>query len=238
MAHPAQHRFLSKIKAEFPAFFSGGRVLEIGSLNINGSVRAHFHADEYVGLDVGPGPGVDVVCEGQKFDAPDGAFDVEISAECLEHNQYWSETLQNMFRLCREGGLVLMTCALRGRPEHGTRQSSPQDAPLIERDYYKNLESSDVQNALDLNVRPSVWMMFNDHTSHDPYLAAFRELSDSRVMLQRALNRIAAFYRWNNLRYPRVVREQTLISLFGERRYMTGSLLPWKSHLDTRKTYC
>src|SRR5471032_185570 len=100
MSHPEQIDFIKKASAAFPQFFVGGRVLEIGSLDINGSARAHFKADEYIGLDVGPGPGVDIVCEGQKYDAPDSSFDTVLSCECLEHNPYWAETIENMFRLC------------------------------------------------------------------------------------------------------------------------------------------
>lgn len=146
MAHREQQEFIQAVKNTFPAAFKGHRVLEIGALDINGSVRSFFEGGTYVGIDVGAGPGVDVVCEGQDYDAPDASFDVVISCECMEHNPYWAETWNNMIRLCRKGGLVVMTCATTGRPEHGTTRTTPHDSPLTVGkgwDYYRNLVEAD-----------------------------------------------------------------------------------------------
>src|SRR5690606_19424692 len=106
-------------------FFRGTRVLEVGSLDLNGSVRSNFSGCDYLGIDVAAGPGVDLVCQGQDYDAPDGSFDVVTSCEAMEHNPYWRETFANMLRLCRPGGLILMTCATTGRGEHGTTRKHP-----------------------------------------------------------------------------------------------------------------
>lgn len=146
MSHPEQMNFFAQVKALVPQHFSNKKVLEVGSLNINGSVRVFFTNCEYVGLDVGPGPGVDVVCEGQKYDAPDASFDVAVSAECFEHNPHWVETFANMIRVVRPGGLIIMTCATTGRPEHGTTRTSPEASPLTVGkgwDYYRNLTEED-----------------------------------------------------------------------------------------------
>ena len=53
--------FFEGTKILHPELFTGTRVLEVGSLDINGSVRPIFTDCEYVGLDLGPGPGVDVI---------------------------------------------------------------------------------------------------------------------------------------------------------------------------------
>ena len=42
LSHKSQIDFVSGVKTQFPEFFEGGRVLEIGSLDINGSVRDFF----------------------------------------------------------------------------------------------------------------------------------------------------------------------------------------------------
>ena len=42
-------------------FFRSGRTLEVGSLDINGSIRGLFEGGVYIGLDVALGPGVDVL---------------------------------------------------------------------------------------------------------------------------------------------------------------------------------
>jgi len=153
MAHKEQSDYIASVKQQHPSFFNGGRVLEIGSLNINGTVRQFFNADEYVGVDVGKGAGVDVVISGHEYD-DDQFFDCAISCECFEHNPYWLETFENMVRLTKAGGLVVFTCATTGRPEHGTERTTPQDSPLTIAkgwSYYRNLTQADCEQAFDFD---------------------------------------------------------------------------------------
>lgn len=146
MAHGAQRVFFEKVREQFPEFFSGQRILEVGSLNINGTVRDFFDNCVYTGVDVDSGPCVDIVSQGQDLTFPDGSFDVTVSAECFEHNPYWRETFVNMVRMTRPGGLLVFTCAAEGRPEHGTARSDVGSSPLtvgLGWDYYKNLGEAD-----------------------------------------------------------------------------------------------
>ena len=145
MAHKEQSDYIASLKVKFPLAFSGERTLEVGSLNINGTVRNAFTSSEYVGVDVGEGPGVDIVIGGHEYDSS-SLFDCCISCECFEHNPFWKETFLNMIRLCKSGGLVVFTCATTGRPEHGTERTTPQDSPLtVARgwSYYLNLTEED-----------------------------------------------------------------------------------------------
>jgi SAM-dependent methyltransferase len=158
MAHPEQLEFIQLVKNQFPERFVRNRVLEIGSLDINGTIRSFFTECDYIGLDIAEGKGVDVVCEGQKYDAPDASFDVVISCEVMEHNPYWKETMDNMIRLTRPGGLVIMSCATLGRREHGTARSKPGSSPLTVKDgwnYYRNLISRDFKRAINLKALAS-----------------------------------------------------------------------------------
>lgn len=54
MSHPEQLEFVASVRQRFPGFFTGRRVLEVGSLDINGSVRGMFTDCDYVGVDVAP----------------------------------------------------------------------------------------------------------------------------------------------------------------------------------------
>jgi hypothetical protein len=149
MSHQAQLDFVASLRFKFPEYFVGEYVLEIGSLNINGSIRPFFEKCTYVGVDLGEGADVDVVARGEDLTYEDGAFDVVASCECFEHNPEWVATLKNMIRMA--SGLVFFSCATTGRKEHGTRRTSPQDAPFCG-DYYANLTEEDVRQEIDLSV--------------------------------------------------------------------------------------
>jgi hypothetical protein len=147
MAHPEQRVFFEKMRDSFPDAFTGVSVLEVGSLNINGTVRDFFDAKEYIGVDLLEGPGVDRVCAGQNLDYVDNWFDVVVSAECFEHNSEWAATFANMARMSSK--YVFFTCASTGRPEHGTHAAHPGDSPATH-DYYMNLTEQDFRDVFDL----------------------------------------------------------------------------------------
>jgi autotransporter strand-loop-strand O-heptosyltransferase len=138
------------MKTLFPKYFHGKRILDIGSLDVNGNNRFLFdNLDGYIGLDVGEGPNVDVSIPGHKYDAPNEFFDVIISTEVFEHDLYYKDTVQNAIRMLKPGGAFIFTCASGQRPEHGTRRCGEHNAPLLIQqseewaDYYLNLEESD-----------------------------------------------------------------------------------------------
>jgi len=106
-----------------------------------------------------------LVARGENLAYLDESFDVVASCECFEHNPEWVATLNNMIRMC--GGLVFFSCATTGRPEHGTRRTTPADAPFCG-DYYQNLTEEDVRQAVDLSVFKDYQFITND-TVHDLY---------------------------------------------------------------------
>jgi len=172
MAHIEQKQFFQNIKNKFPDYFKNKKVLDIGSLDINGTVREFFYDCNYFGLDICPGNNVDIICEGQNYNAPDNNYDVVCSAECFEHNPYWIETFENMIRLCKNGGLILFTCATEGRLEHGTTRTTPQDSPLTVElgwDYYQNLTENDFIDNLDFNSYFENYSFEVNYESHDLY---------------------------------------------------------------------
>lgn len=154
MAHPEQVEFCVSVAELYPRYFREKKVLDVGSLDINGNNRYLFKDCEYTGIDIGPGRNVDIVTLGHEFDAPDGSYDFIISTECFEHDMHYVKTLQNIVRMLKSGGMFLFTCATTGRPEHGTRNSHPDCAPLLDGkwfDYYKNLTEDDVRAAINVD---------------------------------------------------------------------------------------
>ena len=152
MAHQAQYDFMNKVHTQFPSYFNKSKVLEVGSYNINGTLRTFFNEPSlYIGLDLAMGRDVDIVCSGHLYDS-DERFDTLLSSECFEHNEYWKETIENMIRLSRKYSLIIFTCATNNRPEHGTNRTSPLDSlTASSSDYYKNLGISDFISVLDFN---------------------------------------------------------------------------------------
>lgn len=148
-------QFIANLKNKYPQYFANCFVLEIGSHNINGTIRDFFENCNYLGIDVGHGPCVDIVCSGHEFNAANDMFDMVISTECFEHNPYWFETFMNMIRICKPGGMISFTCASSGRPEHGTSRSDPGSSPLSNSigwgEYYKNLTSSDFKDKINFD---------------------------------------------------------------------------------------
>ena len=67
MAHREQRFFCEAVRNTFPQYFNGKKVLEVGSLDINGSIRDLFQNCEYTGIDLGEGKGVDVICPGHLY---------------------------------------------------------------------------------------------------------------------------------------------------------------------------
>lgn len=225
MSHPQQQAFVARIARDFPQAFRKARVLEIGSLDINGSVRQHFVDCDYVGVDLGEGPGVDVIAEGQAYDAPDASFDTVVSCETMEHNPYWRETFENMIRLCRPGGLVMMTCGSTLRAEHGTRRTTPQFAPLIPWEYYGNRTARDFKRVIPIRRHFSSSIFCQELTSHDLYFAGFKAGAPPPPRAASVLGRLRRAYLLENARNWRAVRTHLLIRIIGEERYMAGPVL-------------
>lgn len=164
--HKEQRDFVTSVRNKFPSFFSRKMVLEIGSLNVNGSIRDLFDGCCYIGVDVEIGPGVDLATQGQHLKFRDGLFDTVISCECFEHNPYWRETFKNMIRM--SSGLVVMTCASEGRPEHGTTRTTAGESPFTaEWNYYQNLVEEDF-SFVDFSVFDKYEFSTNEK-SHDLY---------------------------------------------------------------------
>lgn len=153
MAHFEQMFFFENISAFFPSYFQRKKVLEIGSLDINGSVRRFFEDCDYMGIDIGPGPKVDQVCCGEDFPGKAKQFDVVISTEVFEHAEDWDLILLNMLRLMKRDGIIMISCASWGREQHGTSLCHSAMAPHVatSSDYYKNLVEDDFRASFQLD---------------------------------------------------------------------------------------
>lgn len=99
-------------------------VLEVGSYDFNGTVRPLFAAKnpaEYIGVDILEGPGVDIVCDASRLVDQFGKehFDVVVTTEMLEHAHDWRSAVQQMKRVLKSGGHLVLTTRSIGADYHG-----------------------------------------------------------------------------------------------------------------------
>jgi cyclopropane fatty-acyl-phospholipid synthase-like methyltransferase len=172
MAHQAQRLYIEKVKKMFPRKFHKKRVVDFGSLDINGSNREFFTDCDYTGVDISEGKNVDVVSKCHEFESEE-LFDTIITTEMLEHDMYWDKSVQKMFDLLKSGGLLIITCATTGRAEHGTPRSdkgysSPFTSSIPEwANYYRNLTEQDIESVLNCRENFSHYEHSVEHSHRD-----------------------------------------------------------------------
>jgi hypothetical protein len=94
-------------------------VLEVGSFNVNGTVRPLLRGvQEYIGIDRQAGPGVDEVSDVRDWGGqPVGLV---VSTEAMEHDSNPERMFKYMADLVAPGGFLLVTAAAPGREPHNS----------------------------------------------------------------------------------------------------------------------
>lgn len=103
---------------------AGLSTLEVGSLNVNGSVRDLF-TGPYWGIDQTNGPGVDEVADAEQLPWLAPTWDCVVSTELLEHCMRFWVALAEMGRVLRPSGFLLLTA----------RGWTPEGAAMFEHAY-------------------------------------------------------------------------------------------------------
>lgn len=104
----------------------GGKVMELGSHDCNnqsaqfGLIRDLFGTlTDYVGVDFRPGPNVDrVALFHEALEEVEELLDCVVSAEAMEHDPFWKETLFVIADALKPGGLFIFTFASESRGAH------------------------------------------------------------------------------------------------------------------------
>ncbi|MEI8190796.1 MAG: methyltransferase domain-containing protein [candidate division NC10 bacterium] len=156
----------------------GKRVIEVGSLDINGSLRSMvetFEPAQYIGVDLCEGHGVDIVCNAAGLIDIFGRekFDLLISTEMIEHVLDWKKIVRNFKRILKPSGTLLITTRSRGFFYHGY----PDDFWRFELDDMKAMFSDFDIVALEKDPSsPGVFMM-----ARKPILFIENDLSHLRL---------------------------------------------------------
>jgi SAM-dependent methyltransferase len=113
------------------AFFSGSKfaeaygkenctVVDVGGLNVNGSLREFFESKgmNYICVDIEEHPSVDVVIKpGDKLPFHTGSIDLIVSTSCFEHDPCFWMSFKDMGRILKKGGYIYLSAPTNG-PYH------------------------------------------------------------------------------------------------------------------------
>ena len=195
MSHPEQIVFIERVLSLFPEFKTPDAILEIGSQNINGTVRDFFNPRKYIGIDINAAKDVDFVCPGELLELPDGWCDLAMSTECLEHAIEWDNIAKNAIRACKPKGLVIFTFAGLYRPCHGTIDSRDPSSSPATLNYYGNIDKDQFFSAIELGELFDRYSFEANMVSGDSYFWGIRSSkavsykNDSAAILAERLSR-------------------------------------------------
>ncbi len=132
--HPSSMTHMKAFRDKYLRGLEGLTVIDVGSLDINGSYRDLFSAHEYTGLDVVKGKNVDMVLKAPcKWDeVRDGSVDVVISGQAFEHIKYDNKVMAEVARSLKPGGHC---CII-----------APSAGPLYEVLDYRRYQATDMRN--------------------------------------------------------------------------------------------
>jgi SAM-dependent methyltransferase len=119
------------------------RVVEVGSRDINGSIRELVDVATYVGIDLEDGPGVDVVAD-CRFWEPPWKASLVLVCEVLEHAPDPRAVVDACIGYLRPGGRLIVTCAGPGRAPHSGHDGGPVD----DGEHYANIAPLDLEKWL------------------------------------------------------------------------------------------
>ena len=106
-----------------PSEIEGMRILEIGSLNVNGSPREIIDSlkpSMYVGIDIQDGTGVNLIMSAEHLYSVFAplSFDGIVCTETLEHVKDWRQVIDQIKYVLRPGGWIILTCRAPGYKVH------------------------------------------------------------------------------------------------------------------------
>ena len=162
--HAQAFDFVRRAVQSFPPLL---RVVEFGSLDVNGSVRPIFTdaaaLGKYLGIDLRLSLGVDLMADW----TPAEPFDAVVSCGVMEHTPRAEELCVSACRALRPGGIFILTCASAYFPVHGV-----DGGELPPGEFYRGIHAFDVRDWL--NAAGFDLVMVEKPTLHDVCALAWK----------------------------------------------------------------
>lgn len=115
------HSAMMAGKLFFETYWMDGfrTILDVGSLNVNGTLRTVAPPDaEFIGVDLAPGAGVDMVLDDPYvYPFGDDTMDCVISTSCYEHDRMFWLSFAEACRVVSPGGFIYINAPSTG-PYH------------------------------------------------------------------------------------------------------------------------
>ena len=115
--HRNNFLWLKDVKRLHLGHFCRTMVLDVGSLDVHGTVKVLFEDCFYVGVDVVKGKNVDWIGTVTKYPGRN-KFDTIVCLSVLEHAKDWKEILKSCYRLLKPDGLFILCWGAEGNIEH------------------------------------------------------------------------------------------------------------------------
>ena len=227
LAHHAQKNFCRSVLSAIP-LPNGAKVLDIGSLDINGGAREWLPPSiSYLGVDLELGPNVDIACPAQLLDLQSHEFELVVASELFEHTPFWREIFAQMCRMTKPGGMVIFTCATTGRLEHGTtRSDGGYAAPFVvnHHKYYGNVSLNQAQKAVATSHWFEKYGFYQEHTSKDLYFLGIIKNDDESPSYEDFFGQLSKTYPYQWWRIA------NLLANLGLERELEWLIMPLKAN--------
>ena len=233
MAHIDQINFIKVFKDFYinNGFINDVDVIEIGSLDINGSIREEFSfCNSYTGIDLEKGPNVDLVMDGTDISKLNKNFDILISCECFEHAKNWKLIFEQMCKFAKSNSFIVISVASTGRIEHGTERSGKWQSPGNKDNYYLNLTKKDFVNNFNLKKIFSNYFFFYNVNSFDLYFVGIKGFEDKKNLINLIYKRLKILFKRKKIRkiltyfYSISINENLRQDIFFYKRFLIKSI--------------
>ena len=135
MENQEQQTFCLNVKNKFPDFFKNKKVLHIGSSNFNDNTSL-FDNCNILAIDATNDENIDFNNIGHLFDGPNDYYDTILLVDVFNNNTYYENTIKNIIRMLKSGGLFIATHTNYNKSDYNTTNWS---------------EEVDIRNILSIN---------------------------------------------------------------------------------------